>query len=158
MDVADSAGHRVVVAALKLHLARLALRRGDLPAARSELAAAMEIANAIGGPQLRLEGVSCFAEILDAQGESDCARAVLAFAAGHPLLNERERAQLRGRLEHLSPAADTLPAKPGIELDELAHRIVVESSLAHAPLISALRGTLRAPRVATVDAHRTLSR
>ena len=46
------------------------------------------------------------------------------------------------RLEKL-PASDT-PSRTGpeVELDDLLHRIVVESNVAHAPLIATLRGEL----------------
>ena len=38
------------------------------------------------------------------------------------------------------PASDAEPAWPELELDDLLHRIVVESNIAHAPLIATLRG------------------
>lgn len=139
LEVAEAAGNRVVASMLKLQFARLALRRGDLVSARSELAASMGIANAIGAPSLQLEGVSCFAEVLRAQGELECARQVLSFAADHPSMRALGRDAIRARLAQWRPAANAVPAWPGIELDELVHRIVVETDIAHSSLISVLR-------------------
>ena len=79
--------------------------------------------------------MASFADVLHAQGEAACARRVLAFAAAHPAINATERDDLLARL-----AKDPAPVAPwpGIELGELAHRIVAERDLAHAPLIAAL--------------------
>ena len=139
LDVARTAGNRFVESWLLLQLARLALRRGDPPAARAHLAAALGIAVAVGGPVLQVAGVACFAELLAAQGELECARRVLAFAAKHPATNAAQNAELRAQLAALPPATNADSAWPAIELDELVHRIVVESDLAHVPLIAALR-------------------
>ena len=88
---------------------------------------------AIGRPSLILSGVAAFADVLGAQGEDGCARRVIAFAAAHPAINATERDHLLTRLAGATPAP-----WPGIELGELAHRIVAERDLAHAPLIAAL--------------------
>lgn len=55
-----------------------------------------------------------------------------------------ERDAIRARLAQ-RPAAKEPPAWPGLELGELVHRIVVESAIAHAPLIALLRSAR--PRV-----------
>jgi hypothetical protein len=94
---------------------------------------------AIGRPSLQLAGVCCFAEILVAQGERDCARRVLAFAAGHPSMVPQERDEARERLAKWGAVDAPEPAWPGIELGELIHRIVVETDAAHAPLIASIR-------------------
>ena len=104
------------------------------------LADGLAIALAIGVPSLQFEAVECFAEILEAQDEASCARRVLAYAADHPTASVMVRDALRRRLETLPAAANATPAWPGLELDDLLHRIVVESNLAHAPLIATLRG------------------
>jgi len=116
------------------------LRRGDWPAARSELAASLSMAISLGRPSLKLAGVTCFAELLQAQGEPDCARGILGFAADHPSASGAQRAEIGAQLAHWAHAAKAEPSWPGLELDELVHRIVVESNVAHAPLIAALRG------------------
>jgi predicted ATPase/DNA-binding SARP family transcriptional activator/Tfp pilus assembly protein PilF len=140
LDIARAAGNRSVASAMELQLAHLALRRGDLPAARSALVSSLVVAIGIGRPSLQLEGVACFAELLAAQGEPDCARLVLAFAADHASLSASERKLLRTRLAQWPPSADGASAWPGVGLDDLLHRIVVEADIAHAPLIAVLRG------------------
>jgi hypothetical protein len=124
-----------------MQIAIVATRRGSLDLAREMLATALRDAIAIGRPSLLLTGVAVFADLLEAQGEEERARQVLAFAAAHPAMNATERDDLRARLA-ARPA--TPPPWPGMELSELAHRIVAERDLAHAPLIAALaaiRGT-----------------
>ncbi len=140
LEVVQTTGNRGVASWLKQQLVLLALQRGDLTAARSELAAALGIATAIGVPALQLQGVMCFAEVLAAQGEPECARLVLTFAAAHPSTRAPDRDEFRARLAQWGAAPSAAPAWPGLELDELVHRIVVESSIAHAPLIATLRG------------------
>ena len=96
----------------------------------------METATALGRPSLLLAGACAFAEILAAQGETACARRVLAFAAEHPSMGASERDQARRQLAAFP--GGPLPAWPGIELAELTQRIVAESGAGHAPLISTL--------------------
>ena len=150
-DTAESYGHRALEVAalihnranvcwLELQFVRIALRRGDPAAARNHLRTSLDIAMAIGRPSLQLAGVCCFAEILVAQGERDCARRVLAFAAGHPSMIPQERDDARERLAKWGAVDAPEPAWPGIELGELIHRIVVETDAAHAPLIASIRG------------------
>ena len=142
LEVAQSAGNRDLACVLKLHFVQLALRRGDLIAARSELVGSLQTAIAIGSRSRQLAAVARFADVLAAQGESECARHVLAFAAAHPSTNAPERDAIRAKLEQWHPAADLESRWPGIDLDELVHRIVLEGDIAHAPLIAALRGAL----------------
>ena len=139
IEVAEAIGNRMVLSMLKLHLAELDLQRGDLPAARSDLGSALGIAIAIGGADPLLEGVLCFAEILAAQGATDCARLVLAFATEHPAMPAQWLDDKRARLAQWPEIAGAA-AWPGLELGELVNRIVVETDVAHAPLIAALRG------------------
>ncbi len=140
LDIGEAAGNRALATHVRFLFVRLALRRGDLTAARSDLGAALGTAIALGRPSLQAAGISCFAEILAAQGETGSGRLVLAFLAGHPSVSAPERDAIRARLAQWHPAARAMSAWPGIELDELVHRIVVERDLAHAPLIAALRG------------------
>jgi len=138
LDIAEAAKNRSVASWLKLQFVRFALRRNDLTAARSELAASLGISIAVGRQSLQLAGVMSFAEILAAQGESECARLILAFAAGHPSIGAPERDAIHARLVQWSPAAGAESSWPVLQLDELVHRIVVESNIAHAPLIATL--------------------
>ena len=140
IEVAEATGNRLVLCTLKVHLVLLDLQRGDFTAARADLGSSLGIAIALGQPNLLLEGVSYFAEILAAQGEMECARLVLSFAAEHPSMSVHGRNDKRARLAQWPCAACATPVWPGLELDELVNRIVVEGNIAHAPLIAALRG------------------
>jgi predicted ATPase len=128
LQIAEAAGNRALAAELRLQCGRLALRRGDLTGARAELAAAAEAALALGRPALQLQVAGCFAELLEQQQETQCARAVRALAADPPAAGA---------------AARTVPASPGpgIGLDELLYRIAVEAGLSHARLVAALRAS-----------------
>jgi predicted ATPase/DNA-binding SARP family transcriptional activator/Tfp pilus assembly protein PilF len=141
LAVATTLGNRPIVAWMNLQMARRALVQSDLPAARSALAQSLSIIIALGQRALRIGSVMIFAEVLAAQGEPSCARRVLAFAARHPAASAPDRDEILGRLALLPESSGAAPPWPGIELDELVHRIVVESDLAYAPLIAALRGS-----------------
>jgi predicted ATPase/DNA-binding SARP family transcriptional activator len=138
IELARSIGNRGLSTHVELLVAIVAAQRGDLDGARSRLAAAVEDGIAIGRPSLLLTGACAFAELLEAQGESGCARSVLEFAASHPAIGATERDELRARLARGKPQGPSRPW-PGMELGELAQRIVAERELAHAPLIAALR-------------------
>lgn len=138
LRLAQSTGRGVFVSRAKLHLALLALRRGDLTAARGNLGEALGVA--LGRPMLELEGVTCFADLLAAQGETLCAWRVLAFAAEHPAMAMPGRDAAAARLAQWRAELNAEPAWPGIDLGELVQRIVAETPVAHAPLIAFLRG------------------
>ena len=139
LEVAHATSNRILVSWVTTNIATLAARRGDIEAARSALADGLSIALALGTPSLKFDAVNCFADVLQAQGEASCARSVLAYAAAHPTANGQVREQFLRRLSKL-PRADAEPCGRELEMDELLHRIVVESKVAHAPLIAALRG------------------
>ena len=141
-EIAQAAGNRGLMCWLKLQLVRLALLRGDLTAARSELAASMAIALDVAQPVLQLAGTICFAQILKAQGEPECAHGVMLFAADHPSIDVPTRTEAQTHLKQWHSAVGAPSAWPGLALEDLAHRIVVESNVAHAPLIATLRGEL----------------
>ena len=140
LELAEATGNQYVVSYIKLRFLRLALLRGDLQTARANLTSSLQVAIGIGRPSLLLESVACFAELLAARGEQECARMTLTFVANHPLLNIPERDDARRRLAQWGSEASAERVWPGLELDELVHRIVVESDIAHAPLIATLRG------------------
>ena len=142
LEVAQATGNRAVESWVKIKASHLAIRRGDLDAARSVLSDGLKIALAIGVPSLKFDAVNCFAEILQAQGEASCARQVLAFAANHPAAARLYQDAARERLDKLHAAAGADSNWPELELEDLLHRIVAESNLAHAPLIATLRGEL----------------
>jgi ATP/maltotriose-dependent transcriptional regulator MalT len=140
LNVADATSNRALVSWAKINGASLAVRRGDIHAARSTLADGLSIALALGAPALKFDAVRSFAEILQAQGETSCARRVLAFAAEHPVANGQIRDQIGRQLSELPESATAASPLATLEFDEVLHRIVVESSMAHAPLIATLRG------------------
>ena len=141
-EVANAIGNRAVLSWVTIKRARLAAQRGNIDAARDALADGLGIALAIGVPSLQFEAVECFAQILEAQDEALCARRVLAYAADHPKASAMVRDAMRRRLETRPAVANSAPDWPGLELDDLLHRIVVERNIAHAPLIATLRGEL----------------
>lgn len=140
LELANATGSRGVVAMLNLQTALLALRRADLATARTALADGVSLAIRLGSATHRAGGLQVFAELLDAQGESTCARRVLAFALGHPSITAADRDELRGAHARFAVPAQPDSPWPGIELDELLHRIVIEREVAFAPLIGALQG------------------
>jgi hypothetical protein len=139
LEHAQATGNRYVVSFLNLLFVRFALLRRELDAARRHLRAAVELAIAISRPALLVEGVCRFAELLAIEGEIGPAHAVAAFISQHPSTDAPEREQLQAALAPW-PAPDTVPPWPGLSLDELLHRIVVETDSAHRPLIALLRG------------------
>ena len=125
---------------MKFQLARLALKRGEAGNARSMLASGLALAIALELMWLKAGAMLCFAEILAAQDQLSCACQVLAFAAGHASISTPDRQELQAQLARWGGTPDTAATWPTIDLDELLHRIVVESDVAYAPLIAALRG------------------
>ena len=139
LEVASATNNQVLVSWIKTSTASLAVRQGDIEAARSNLSEGLSLALALGTPPLKFDAVMCFSEILQAQGEAVCARRLLAYAAEHPTASGLARDQLRTRLGNLSTGTGEDLPWPGLELDELLHRVVVETSLGYAPLIATLR-------------------
>ena len=140
LELATAVGNRAIEASMTLQFAQLALLRGDLAATRNGLAEGVALAVAAGARSLQLAGVILFGELIAAAGEVACARGVIGFVAGHPDLSAALRREAGERLARLPAAAGPLPDWPGLDLDELVHRIAGEGPLAHAPLIAALRG------------------
>jgi ATP/maltotriose-dependent transcriptional regulator MalT len=140
LEHAQAIGNRFVVSFLRMQFVRFALLRGDLVAARAELRSAMDLAIEIGRPALLVEGVTCFVEILAAQGETASARMVATHAADDPSTGPLERDELRRCLQRLPTTEEAPMPWPGLSLEELTHRIVVETDIAYAPLIATLRG------------------
>lgn len=139
LEVAQGGGLRSLAGWLKAQLARLATRRGELELARSLLADAAELALTLGAQFVKPAVMLGWAELLEAQGHAGAARRVLAFAADEPSLSAPDRDELRAAWARRASAATLDPPWPGIGLDELLQRILVERELAHAPLIAALR-------------------
>jgi predicted ATPase/DNA-binding SARP family transcriptional activator len=140
-EVATAAGIRSITAAMRTLLASIALRRGNLDTARSALAEGLAMAIEVASPPMMLEAVIQFAELLEAQGELPGARAVLAIAATHPATTHQIRSAIRALQERWPEASRRAMTKGHLpDFDELVRRIVAESSISHAPLITVLRG------------------
>jgi predicted ATPase/DNA-binding SARP family transcriptional activator len=138
LEMSLATGSVAVASWIRLQMSRLAVRRGDLATARSDLAAGLEIAIGIGRRNLQFTALSCFAEILEAQGEGRCARSVLAFCVEHPDITSQERNQMRARI---SASSEPIAPWPGIALDDLLHRLVAERDVSHAPLVAMIGRT-----------------
>ena len=139
LELVEANGQRGMACWIRIHSAEIALRRGDLDGARASLAGGIELAIATARPGHQFLALACFARLLAAQGEPECAHGVLEFCLAHPALPAPERDQLR-RVVAEMPKAKKPPDWPGLALDELLHRIAVEAGAAHAPLIAQLRG------------------
>ena len=139
LEHAEAANNRSVQAVMHQQLALIALMHDDVPAARTHLADALGLARVIGRPSLQLTGVACFAELLATQGETRAAARVLRFVGTQPALSAPDRDAVQRQLAALGEAVEKAGSWPGPGLDELVHRIVLESPIAHAPLIAALR-------------------
>jgi hypothetical protein len=140
LAIAEATGNRAVSCWSRLLIARLAARRRDLATARAELASALSIASAIRIPGLLHSGAVALTDILEAQGEPECARRVLAFLVALPDVQSRLRDVLQDRLDAWQPVAPGPTPWPPLTLDELLHRGAVEAPLAHRPLIAMVRG------------------
>jgi len=137
LEIAESTRNRSLGAWLRIQRSRLAAEAGDLESARSELAAAMDLALSMDRPALQLDGVCVLAEVLERQGDRDCAAAVLRFAAEHPSLGIPDREALRAQLHARGNAEVRLPSE--VDLRGLTHRIVVEAKSAYASLVAVVR-------------------
>lgn len=141
LEATTAAGNRVLTAWLHTQTAILALRRGDLAAARRDLAGSLQGAIALGRPSLMLGSIAVFADVLAAQGEAACARRVLAFVAAHPSIGAAARTTALARWAELPKPSGGEAPWPAIGLEDLALRVIVEGNAAYAPLIATLRAT-----------------
>ena len=141
LEVARMTGIRSLAGWLDVQLARLAARRGELALARALLSAGAELAQTLGAQTLKAAVLLGLVEVLEAQGRGALARQVLSFAVDEPSLSTPDKDELRAERSRRASPASPDPAWPGIALNELLHRVVVETPLAYAPLIAALRGT-----------------
>lgn len=138
LEHARATGNRALVSLLNLLAVPLALRRGDVGAARAATREALLTARAIGRRTLVDHGLRRFAEILHAQGEDACGRRVLRFVIAQPGVLPVAAEEFAGLLEAWGPTPDDW-AWPGFDHAELVQRVIDETDLAHAPLIASLR-------------------
>jgi tetratricopeptide (TPR) repeat protein len=139
-EIAEATANRALAAWVQLQRARLALAADDSDGARRQLAEATKTALAIERAALQLDALGILAEILTAQGARDCARAVLHFAAEHPSMSVPDRDDIRATIASWPESTMGATCPDGFDLRGLAQRIVVETPVAYAPLIAALRG------------------
>lgn len=139
IELSEQTGQRAARADAYNVLAHAALRKGDLAAARAELAAGLSVAVAIARPSALVMGAWLLAEILAAQGARDVAARIVAFALVQPALVARERATAEQQLREWSEGGGPPGAWTGPSLEELAHRAIAEAPVAFASLIAELR-------------------
>jgi ATP/maltotriose-dependent transcriptional regulator MalT len=139
LDAATATGNRAVASWVRTKLARLESQRGDVGSARPILAEGLTAALELGLPSIKFDALRAFAELLLAQGEVPSARRVLAYAASHPKASAPARDEIQMCLERL-PRGTQIEPLLDLDLDDLLHRVVAESKIAHAPLIATLRG------------------
>jgi tetratricopeptide (TPR) repeat protein len=138
IEVAHGGGMRSLVGWLKVQLARLATRRGEIALAHTLLADGAELALTLGAQSVKPAVLLGWAELLEAQGHGGAARRVLAFGADESTLSAPDRDELRAAWARRASPAAPEPPWPGMGLDELLQRIVVERELDQAPLIGLL--------------------
>ena len=140
IQVSTAIGNRAVTAWARIKAARISARRRELGRARATLAEAVATIVAIGLPSLKIDSLAMLAELLAAQGQPVCARAVLDFAVTHPVATPAARKEALIHLSEMSAKGSRAPAWPGLELDDVLQRVVAEHELAYSPLIAALSG------------------
>ena len=138
LEVAEGASLRMLLGWLRVQLARLATRRDELPLARALLARGTEAAIGLNAPALKAAALLGLAELLEHQGHAAASRRVLAFGADQEAIGMADRDELRVEWARRSGAAAADTPWPGVSLDVLLHRVVVECDVAHAPLIAVL--------------------
>ena len=79
LEVAQGAGLMALAGWLKVQLARLATRRGELELARSLLADGTELALTLRAQSVKPATLLALAELLEAQGHAGAARRVLGL-------------------------------------------------------------------------------
>jgi predicted ATPase/DNA-binding SARP family transcriptional activator len=142
LEIAEASGNRHFASWMRVQFAQLAIEAGDLAEAREELKASLQVGLSMGLNPALLESLAMFAQLLAAQGERRAARRVIAYVIEHPTMAAPDAATLGKRLtDWAEPGAPADPPCPqGLAMEELAQRIVVETAVAHAPLIALLRG------------------
>jgi hypothetical protein len=138
LEIAETSGYRALSGWIRLLLARVALRREDLAAARSELAAVAKVAIDTGRPTLRVATASCLADMLATQGDLSSARRILRLASEYPAIRPLDRDEVLAQLTKLGPETEAAPMPPAITLEEVLHRIVVEADVGFAPLLASI--------------------
>ena len=137
-QLAQANGQRMMLGLARADLGIVALRCGDVAAARESVAAACVIALTLEAPALKSVAAMAFARLLHHTDHVEAARRVLALTASEPALVAADRAKLeRLRFEWGAPAPS---AQPGLTLDALLHRAAVEAPGGHAALIEFLGG------------------
>jgi predicted ATPase/DNA-binding SARP family transcriptional activator len=152
LELAEQTGQRATAVEARHALVAAALRRGDLDAARAELAAALSVSIEIGRRALLVHGVRLFADVLAAQDAIEAAARVLAFALQQPAMVGAEREEALRQLQAWGAPSTQDEDWTGPALDELAQRVVVETSQTYALLIAELRAARQATDVSSGSA------
>ena len=138
LDVATSAGNRLVALTVRNQFAILDARAQRLEEARNGLRETLREAAGMGQPALLLEGLLAFAELLLALGDAACAHQVLDLAVAQDDAPPALREELRRLQAQLPPPPERL-APPAMTLGELVGRIVADSDADYGSLRTALR-------------------
>jgi predicted ATPase/DNA-binding SARP family transcriptional activator len=130
-------GQRATAAEGHHQLMLIALRRGQLDAARREVAAAGELVADMDRPGVKVQAAYHFALLLAAQGERIAAAHLMAFVLQAPSIAGRARADG----EAIVRAGGGPFGEPwhGPSIDALLGRIVHEAAEGHAALVAELR-------------------
>jgi len=123
---------------LKMQLARLAAWRGDMGAAHRYLSAGCELALALDAPSLKAAALLALAELLEAIERPSSARCILAFAKDQASISAPDREELRAEWALRGETPLPSPQWPGLALDELMRRLVIEADAHHTALIADL--------------------
>ena len=119
-----------VEAAALNQLVRIAIRRGDIAAARQRLHEAAGAAAATRNEEVQLDSVFSFARILAAEGNARQAAPLLRFFLSRPQLEPVDRAEAEACLGGLPKTDPADPAAGEPKLADLLRRVVEESGAA----------------------------
>ena len=138
LEIAHRAGMRALSGWLELQLVRLAARDGRVDEARARLADVCSVALELHSPALKAAALVALAEVFEALDRPGAARRVLAFGAAHEGFNAPDRDELRAHLARRAHEGHAERAWPGMSVDELLRRVVVERASALAGLVAEL--------------------
>ena len=139
IELAAATGQRLLGGWLQAHMAKLALGRDELGAARAALAVAAQAGLDLNVPSIKSSAALVFAELLHADGRTAAACCVLTVAIAEPSLGAGEHERLRQVRRAWAPDEAVHAAAP-ITLDALLHRVSGEASQGHAALAALLSG------------------
>ena len=136
VEMGLATGQRFAAGFIQTYMAKVALGRGDVAAARGALAAASALGLELNAPSIKSAATLAFAEVLHAEGHGHAAVRALKLALRDASLGAGEHAHLRQRLDRLGASTDDV-ALP-TTLDAMLDRVAGEAQTDHAALTSFL--------------------